>query len=418
MVSKVPIKILYIHQYFSLAIGSGSIRSYKNAIALRDNGYEVTVICGSDGRNNCGLSNQFKNQKRSGYVEGIKIIQFDFKYSNYMGFIKRSIVFLKFSVFALLESFLGNYEIIYATSTPLTVAIPGICSKWLLRKKFVFEIRDLWPELPYAMGIIKNKIIYKSLLFLEWISYHSADICIGLAPGICEGIRDRDVPLSKIKSIPNSCDLEIFYPLSKKEKKRPELINDFFKSNDFVVAFTGAHGLANGLDSVLDAAMEIKKLKKNYIKFLFIGDGKCKPKLLQRKEEEDLNNCFFMEPITKLELASLLRESVHVGMMVLQDIKSFYRGTSPNKFFDYISTGLPVVNNYPGWLADLICEYNMGKVVRPNDPIGFAEALIQLYEKPLELLEMSQNSRELAENSFSRDQQAERLIQIFDQISK
>ena len=408
--------ILYVHQYFSLSSGSDSIRSYKNAIELSEKGYNVTVLCGVNGRNDCGLTGKFSNNKRSGYVEGLKIIQYNFSYSNYMGFIKRSLVFLKFSIFSLLESIKGDYDIVYATSTPISVALTGIFSKWILRKKFIFEIRDLWPELPYSMGIIKNKIIYYLLLIFELISYFSADICIGLSPGICDGISSKGIKKSKIKLIPNSCDLEIFFPLKLDIKKNPKLINKFFEEDDFIIAFTGAHGLANGLDAILDVAKVLKDQNFFKIKFLFIGDGKCKPGLINRKEQEELDNCFFMDPISKVELASLLRESVHVGLMILQNNKSFYRGTSPNKFFDYISSGLPVINNYPGWLADLINKYNMGIVVKPNDPIDFSKALIKLYKNPLIVQEMSINSREIAERLFSRKVQTEKLVRTFYEL--
>ncbi len=413
-------KILYIHQYFSLASGSDGLRSYKHALALRDAGYKVTIFCLKTDRCDCGLTSKFRNNIRSGEVEGINIIQFNINYSNKLDLIKRSLLFLKFSYLTLKESLKDNYQIVYATSTPLTIAIPGILSKLLLRRKFVFEVRDQWPELPYAMGLIKNKIIYKSLLFLEYIAYHSADICIALAPGIVDGIKSKGVPIFKIKNIPNSCDLEIFKPLFNGRKKKPQLIkNDglCFNSEDFVAVFTGAHGIANGLDSVLDMAKVVKSKGYKDIKFLFIGDGKCKEHLIKRTLNEEISNCFFISPVTKFELAEILRESINVGLMVLKNIKPFYRGTSPNKFFDYISSGLAVINNYPGWLADLIDKYNIGIAVPPEDPFAFAEALIFLYKNPLELNKMSCNARQVAEKYFSREAQTEKLIDIFDNIS-
>ena len=124
-----------------------------------------------------------------------------------------------------------------------------------------------------------------------------------------------------------------------------------------------------------------------------------------------------MEPVSK-KLASLLYESVHLGLMVLKDIEPFYKGTSPNKFFDYISSGLPVLNNYPGWIADIISKYNLGIVVRPNKPEEFADALIEISKNDSLVREMSKNSRRAAEEFFSRELQTKKIIDIFKNLIK
>ena len=282
------LNVLYIHQYFSLPDGSSGIRSYKNAIALRDAGFNITILCINDGRNIIKKNLQKKFYRQVGFIDGLKIIQLNIIYSNYMSLFKRSIVFLKFLLIATYEALFGKYQIIYATSTPLTVAIPGIFSKWLRRRKFIFEVRDSWPELPHAMGVLNNKFLYLILLLLEKLAYLSADICIGLAPGICQRLKDKGVEVSKIKNIPNSCDTDIFKSPVYGELKNPKLINKNFSDKDFVVAFTGAHGVANGLDDILNVAKLLKKQNFDNIKFVFIGDGKCKPDLLKRKRKENL----------------------------------------------------------------------------------------------------------------------------------
>ena len=135
---------------------------------------------------------------------------------------------------------------------------------------------------------------------------------------------------------------------------------------------------------------------------MFIGDGQCKPSLEHRVAVECLDNCHFMPPIPKSELARILRQSVHVGLMVLKDVPAFYRGTSPNKFFDYLASGLPVINNYPGWLSEIICQENVGMVVPPGRPEAFARALIALADDPALTTSLGLNARTLAENRFSR----------------
>ena len=148
-------KILIYHQYFISRDGAGGTRTYENGKALIEAGHSVTVVCGSG---HSGLVSDYKNGVRSGSVDGIQVIQFDTKYSNYQSMPRRALSFLSFILRSSHLIFTLDYDLIFATSTPLTIGIPGILAKILRRKCFVFEVRDLWPELPKAMGIITNPI--------------------------------------------------------------------------------------------------------------------------------------------------------------------------------------------------------------------------------------------------------------------
>ena len=244
-------KVLYFHQHFSLPAGSTGIRSYQMAKKLISLGHDVTMICGSYKGGDTGLEIPFKRGKRKGTVDGINIIEFELSYSNSDGFLKRTITFLKFAMRSILITLTGKYDLIFATSTPLTAGIPGIFARWLKFKPFVFEVRDLWPELPREMGVIKNPFILWSMSILEWVSYHSANHIIGLSPGIVEGIKKRGISENRTSMIPNGCDLSIFSGVQ--SKWRPNSIAE----NDFLAIYTGTHGRANGLDAVLNAAKEI-----------------------------------------------------------------------------------------------------------------------------------------------------------------
>lgn len=410
-------KVLYYHQYFSTPAGAAGTRSYALARSLVKAGHQVQMVCLRDARTRTGLSGPFTQGRRSGWVDGIEVIEFDLPYSNHAGLFERALVFLRYSWQSLQLALRSDADLVFATTTPLTAGIPGIAARWLRGTPFVFEVRDLWPELPRAMGVVRNPLVLAALSALEWLSYHAADACIGLAPGICAGIAERGISPSCITSIPNACDLELFQPLPQGTAKQPELIAGLSQPlapGSFVAAFTGAHGLANGLDAVLDAAAELQRQGRHDIHLLFIGDGRCKPALERRAASEGLTNCHFLPPIPKPQLAQLLRQSVHVGLMVLDDVPAFYRGTSPNKFFDYLACGLPVVNNYPGWLAELIHEHQLGIPVPPRDPAAFAEALIRLADQPALLAAMGGNARTLAESRFSRRVLADQWCQVLE----
>jgi len=411
------VKVLYYHQYFSTPAGAAGTRSYALARSLAEAGHQVQMVCLRDARTHTALSGPYNDGRRSGLVDGIEVIEFDLPYSNHAGLLDRALVFLRYSWQSLQLALRSDADLVFATTTPLTAGIPGIAARWLRGTPFVFEVRDLWPELPRAMGVVRNPLVLAALSALEWLSYHSADACIGLAPGICEGIAERGIAAGRITNIPNACDLELFQPLQQGETKQPELIAGLpqpLAPGSFVAAFTGAHGLANGLDAVLDAASALQRNGRSEIQLLFIGDGRCKPALERRVASEALRNCHFLPPIPKPKLVQILRQSVHVGLMVLDDVPAFYRGTSPNKFFDYLASGLPVVNNYPGWLAELIREHQLGIPVSPRDPDAFAAALIRLADQPALVASMGSNARTLAETRFSRRVLADQWRQVLE----
>jgi glycosyltransferase involved in cell wall biosynthesis len=295
----------------------------------------------------------------------------------------------------------------YHAPTPLTAGIPGLVARWLRRRPFVFEVRDLWPELPRAMGVIRNPVVLWVMSVLEWISYRSADRLIGLSPGIVQGILRRGVSAARVTMIPNGCDLGIFSEPA--EPWRP----DGVATNDLMAVFAGAHGTANGLDAVLDAAAELKRLGRPDIKLVLIGDGKLKPHLQRRAADEGLTNVIFHGSVSKGRLAGLMA-ATDVGLQILANVPAFYFGTSPNKFFDYLAAGRPVLINYPGWLAELLEQHGCGFSVPPDDPKAFAAALVRASDNREELLLMGKRSRLLGQARFDRRVLAERFVDVLE----
>lgn len=389
-------RLLYIHQHFVTPKGSGGIRSYQMARRMIARGHCVTMLCGRGTDGQSGLGGPFRNGIRRGKIDGIDVIEVDLAYSNQDGFLKRARTFIQFMLRTSKLVFTESYDVLFATTTPLTVGLPGILGRWLRRKPFVFEVRDLWPELPRAMGVIRNPVVLGALGLLEWASYRSAHRLIGLSPGIVEGIAKRGVPAERIISVPNGCDLEIFG--ADVEAWQPAGVAD----GDLVAVFTGTHGIANGLDAVLDAAVELKRMARDDIRIVLIGNGMRKAALMQRARRDALDNVLFLDPVSKGKLAGLLRRA-DVGLQVLANVPAFYYGTSPNKFFDYIAAGVPVLNNYPGWLAELVEEAECGIAVRAGDPVAFAQALRQFADDRDATTRMGRNARELAGSRFDRD---------------
>ena len=366
------------------------------ARALVARGHRVTMVCGSLSNGATGLTQPFTNGQRRGLVDGIDVVEFELNYSNSDGFLTRILTFVKYAIGSIRIALFGNYDLVFATSTPLTAGIPGIVAKWIRQKPFVFEVRDLWPELPRQMGVIRNPVLLGAMSVLEKLSYMSADRCIALSPGIFDGIAKRGVAETRISMIPNGCDLDLFSDPYVKPW-RPDTIP---KSNHLAV-FAGTHGQANGLHAILLAANVLLARGRNDISILLIGDGKLKPKLLEFAQRENLTNVVFHDPVDKSRLAGLMG-ATDLGLQCLANVPAFYYGTSPNKFFDYAAAGIPVLCNYPGWIADLIVENDCGFAVAPEDAVAFADALERASESRNELTKMSANIRALAKRDFDR----------------
>lgn len=402
--------VLYFHQHFSTPRGATGTRSYEMARRLIQRGHAVTVVCGSYDAADTGLKTPFANGRRRGFVDGIDVIELELPYANAHGFARRSWTFLRFALRSVALALREPADVVFATTTPLTAGIPGIAARWIRRKPFVFEVRDLWPELPRAMGVISNPVVLWLLSALEWMSYRSASQCIGLAPGIVDGIAARGVPRGRITLVPNGCDLDVFVP--GRDRGELERLLPTVADSDTVVVFTGAHGVANGLDAVMDAGAELKRRGRSDIRIVLIGRGKLKSRLIERATEEELP-VEFLDAVPKDQLTRVLA-GADAGLMILADVPEFYRGTSPNKFFDYIAAGLPVLNNYPGWLADLIRENECGIAVAPRDAAAFADALETLADDLENRRLMGRRARELAEREFGRDLLGERFVAVLE----
>jgi glycosyltransferase involved in cell wall biosynthesis len=396
-------KLIYFHQHFSTPKGSAGIRSYEMARRLLARGHLVTMVCGSYGGGETGLTQPFVGGRRRGTVDGIDIIEFDLAYANTDGFAKRAMTFVKFALRSVGLAFTEQYDVLFATTTPLTAGIPGILARWLRGKPFVFEVRDLWPELPRAMGVIRNPVVLWAMGVLERASYRSAHRLIGLSPGIVDGIAHLGVPRERIAAVPNGCDLGIF--AGQVQPWRPAGV----RPTDLMAVFAGTHGMANGLDAVLNAATELKHRGRDDIKLVLIGQGKLKASLQARAARERLDNVVFHEPVNKVKLAGLMA-ATDLGLQILANVPAFYYGTSPNKFFDYIAAGLPVLNNYPGWLTEMIREHQCGFAVPPDNPAAFADALEQAAADRAALKEMGQRGYHLAKQQFNREMLAEQWV--------
>jgi len=400
--------ILYIHQYFNTPEEGGGTRSYDFARYLVKQGHKVTLLTGTE------LNNPLTGvkQKKDEYIEGIHVIYLTTPYSNYMSFKQRLYSFIGFSLCATLSGIrINKYDLIFATSTPLTVAIPGIILSFFRRVPMVFEVRDLWPEVPIQMGVITNPIIIKFLRFFETFTYRRARHIIALSPVMAEGILTAGISKDKVTMIPNYCNLEFFKPGKPKFNSLEKLVY-----NNHIVAYSGAISDANNLELIIDAAEKLQKVGSPVI-FMIAGDGREKPKLEKLVETKKLKNVIFLGKISKYEVVNLYRRAI--ACIILFKNLPVLSTNSPNKFFDAISTGKPIITNMGGWIGEMVESNKIGFSVENDNPQAIVKAVLQLINMDKKQLEeMGQNARKLAVEKFDSNAMAGKLEMIFERAIK
>jgi len=399
--------ILYLHQYFTTRSQVGGTRSYEFARYLQRQGHSVTIVTAAWDQ----LAKRSKTRRPE--LEGIDVIELNAGYANSMlgtrmGYARRIYSFI---VFALASTRAGlsmrRPDVVFATSTPLTIGIPGMIISKFRRVPLVFEVRDLWPEAPVQMGALKSRLLIKVARWLERTIYRNSARIVALSPGMRDGIVAAGVPESEVTVIPNASDLDLFSPSLDGTDYRAKL----GLNGQFVCVYFGTMGEANGLSFVLDAATELKRRQVTDVVFVLHGDGKERQKLEARCATDDLTNVVFSDPVPSKRAIAQLAAAANVCMTIYKNVPILYT-CSPNKMFDSLAAGKPVLVNMPGWLQDLVEKNNAGVFVEPDNPTNFADKVIFLRDKPELCEEYGQNARRLAEEQFSRHKLAEQLEQI------
>lgn len=394
-------KILYIHQYFQTPRDPGGTRSYWISQELIKNGHEVTMLT-SDRR----AESKVKKVK----IDDINVIYLSVPYSQYMSIFKRLWSFVNFM---LRSSWIAlkvkDVDLVIATSTPLTIGFPALVVKKIKKKPFLFEVRDLWPEVPIQMGGLNNKLLIKLALWFEKTIYKNAIHIIALSPGMFNGVVKRSIPVEKVSMIPNMSKIDIFWS---REKDLALIDKLNLKRNTFKIVYFGAMGLANGMDYIIDA---IKYLKDNLeIEFVFMGGGATEPILKEKCETFGIQNAHFIGGFGLEELSAIVN-LCDVSLVTFSDLP-ILATNSPNKLFDSLSAGKPIIVNSPGWTKDLVENFECGLFVDPKNPEDLADKILHLKKNPNTCEKMGLNARKLAETKYDKSILCKEFVEVVNSL--
>jgi len=389
-------------------------RSYEFSRYLVRKGHRVTMMTS-------GLANQeFPVPDGKEYAEfeteGIRVVPIAAAYNdpnvgNSMNGWQRMLKFYQFaSLAARIGKKLPRPDVVVATHTPLPIGLAGLALSRHFGVPFVFEVRDLWPEALVNVGALNNPVAIWWLKRMAARIYTGADHIVALSPGIKEGILRTDVPEGKITVIPNGSDLDLFGPHvdGSAERKRLGL------GEKFAAVYFGAMGLANGLEYIIEAARLLAERGNDRIVLVLHGAGAKRPELEQMAREYKLSNVVFSNPAPGKEHVARLVAACQACMVIYQATREY--SWSPNKMFDALAAGKPVLINVPGWLGETIENNHCGRSLDPHQPQMLANALEELEADPQLCRRMGENARALAEREFAREKLAKRLEEVLSTV--
>jgi glycosyltransferase involved in cell wall biosynthesis len=395
------VRIIYLHQYFTTPSMVGGTRSYEMARRLVRRGHEVHMVCSDRSAGSPGW--------RETEEAGIHVHWAPVRYSNYMGFTRRVAAFARFAAMAGRKAARLPGDLVFATSTPLTIALPAVYAARKQSIPMVFEVRDLWPQAPIAVGSLRSRPAIAAARWLERFAYRNSQRVVALAEAMKEGVVATGYPADRVTVIPNGCDLRRF--------QVPEQVGQAFRDRyDWLrgrplVVYTGALGKVNGADYLARLAAAARKHDAE-VRFLVVGFGCEEGKVRRVAEKLDVlgRNFFLHAPMSKHQMPAVL-SAADVATSTVIDHPHLWQN-SANKLFDGLAAGRPVAVNHEGELADMIRVTGCGLVLHPTDVESSAKRLVEAIRDPQWCARARAAAARLARQQFARDTLAAALESV------
>lgn len=400
-------RILYLHQFFMTREGGGGTRSYEFARHLVSCGHSVVMVTAASG-----------SAARRRTVDGIEVVEVRGGYADYvrgteMGYARRIAAFARFAAGATVGALrVPRPDVIFATSPPLTIALPAIAAARRRRVPLVFEVRDLWPRAPIEMGALRSRPARQAARALERGVYRAAAHVVALSPGIRDGVVSAGVDPDRVTLIPNASDLELFSPDVDPAGLREELGLE----DDFVCAYFGTMGEANDLTQVVEAAALLRDRGEDGVAFVLQGGGRHRAAIEADVRRRELSNVVLLPPGDKASVARLAAAS-DACLTIFKDVPVLATN-SPNKLFDTFAAGRPAIVNTDGWQRELVERHEAGLFARPGDAADLADQVLRLRDDPDLTAALGRNARRLAEAEFDRRALAERLRGVLERAAE
>lgn len=394
--------ILLIHQAFASTSDPGGTRHFEFAQHFGDAGHRTTVIAGAV---SYLTSAPLENQRHA----GIDVIRPYTYPALHRSFLARVLSFLSFMVSSFASALrVPDVDVVFGTSPPIFQALTAWAVARLKRVPFVMEVRDLWPDFAVELGVLRNPLTVALARRFERFLYRHADQLVVNSPGFVDHV-SRVAGRAPVL-VANGVDVSLFTAAGDADAVRAR----WHAADRFVVLYAGAHGMANDLVTLLDAAALLTR--RIDVQFVLLGDGKEKPRLREYAASRGLDNVLFADPAKKQDMPAVLA-AADVGLAILKDIPLF-RTTYPNKVFDYMAAGKPCLVAIEGVIRDVVEHARCGICVPPGNPARLAAAVEALADDRSACAAMGARGREYVATHFSRRRQASTMMNLLEQVAR
>jgi colanic acid biosynthesis glycosyl transferase WcaI len=403
-------RVLYLSQYFPPEVGATQTRAHEMARYLAAQGHDVTMLAEIPNHPSGLIPPAYRGklwERRA--LDGIDVIRLWVITSPHKGFRERMLFYLSYMAMAVLAGLAvglrvsRRYDVIYATSPPLFVGLAGAILSVLLRTRFVFEVRDLWPESAVALGELSNARAIRLAEYVERFCYRRARVIVVVTRGIVARLHARGIRPGRIVLIPNGANVEQFHPAP---EQAAVLRRQLGLGDRFVAVYAGIHGVAQGMETLVEAARLLRD--DPGIIFVFVGAGPRKEAVQRLQAEYRLPNLLLLDEQPRDAMAGYL-SLAGCAIVPLRD-DPLFAGALPSKLFEGLACGTPVILSAPAGEASAIVETaGAGCAVPPEDPTALAAAIRHLRDHPADAQAMGQRGRAFVVGHYTRREQAARL---------
>ena len=391
-------RLLFLTQYFPPEISAPSARVSELCRNWAQNGVQATVVTAFPNHPTGIIPPAYRGKLLAEEkVDGYRVLRSWIYPAANRDFFKRLVNFLSFFVSSIITGTLrgGPCDLVIATSPQMFVGLSGWFVSVFKRTPFVLEVRDLWPESAIELKVLRNRILVWLSKGLERFLYRHASLVVAVSQSIRDAILKEGVPAERILVLPNGIDRSLFFPASRDNEKRAEL----GLKDEFIVSYIGTHGMAHGLEVVVDAANILRE--NSHIHFLFIGEGARREAVMSYSQKLGLKNVTFMNSQPRSEVPQWYSAS-DLGLVVLKDLPVF-RTVLPSKMFEIMASEWPLLLVANGECADLVQSSGVGRVVPPEDPQRLADAILELSHSPEICQDLAEKGRRFALENFDRE---------------
>lgn len=396
-------KLLFLTDNFPPEVNAPANRTYEHCKEWVQQGVEVTVITCAPNFPKGKVYEGYKNKwKQTETIDGIKVIRVWSYISANEGFAKRILDYISYSITSFWAGLFIKTDVIVATSPQFFTALSGRWLSFFKRKPWIMEVRDLWPESIVAVGAMKKN---KAILFFEWLEkrlYKNADRIVVVTDTFKEKISQKGINPNKISVHKNGANMDLFQA----QEKDQALLKELDLENKTVFAYIGTHGMAHGLDFILNSIQELQQTHPN-LHFLFIGDGAERSNLLQLNEKLGLKNTTFLASVSKNEVVRYL-SIMDVALVNLRKSDTF-KTVIPSKIFEAAAMHKPILLGLEGETKGIIEQYNAGLCFEPENKTDFIEKIEQIIDEA-HYKNYQQGCQQLA-TAFDRKRIANELLQ-------